>query len=99
MLFLIGFAASMVSWWHVRRIHVPDRSPIAPAPSAAPARWAGRCAIRGSARFLVAVGALQLALGMIAPLLPLYWVRQLGATDGQISIVMTVFPARWCSGR
>ncbi len=28
---------------------------------------------------------------MIAPLLPLYWVRELGATDGQISIIMTMF--------
>jgi len=43
------------------------------------------------AYFLLAVGVLQLALGMIAPLLPLYWVRQLGATDEQISVVMTVF--------
>ncbi len=46
-LFLIGFAASLVSFWHVHQIHVPDppadhRKPPAfyarPAPDAAPSR-------------------------------------------------------------
>ena len=90
-LFLIGFAASMVSWWHVQQIHVPDREPDRSKPSPL-TREVGRTLRHPRfGRFLLAVGALQLALGMIAPLLPLYWVRQLGATDGQISLVMTVF--------
>jgi MFS family permease len=40
-------------------------------------------------RFLVSVFFLQLALGMIAPLLPLYWVRTLGATDQQVSLILS----------
>jgi MFS family permease len=90
-LFMIGFAASLVSWWHVQHIHVPDREPdrTAPRPLTRELRHTLRFPRFG--RFLLAVGALQLAVGMIAPLLPLYWVRELDATDGQISIVMTVF--------
>jgi MFS family permease len=42
------------------------------------------------ARFALTVGVLQLGLGMTAPLLPLFWVRRLGATDSQVSIVMTL---------
>jgi|WetSurMetagenome_2_1015567.scaffolds.fasta_scaffold151820_1 MFS family permease len=91
LLFLIGFAASMVSWWHVRHIHVPDREPDRSARQPL-TRQVGR-ALRFPrfGRFLLAVGALQLALGMIAPLLPLYWVNQLDATNGQISLIMTAF--------
>jgi MFS family permease len=43
----------------------------------------------GYARFLVAVFALQMALGMIGPLLPLYWVRGLDATDQQVSLILS----------
>lgn len=92
-LFLIGFAASMISLWHINQIHLPDR--------AADRREHGRMlgemgqTLRYPrfGRFLVGVAMLQLALGMIAPLLPLYWVRQLGADDGQISIVLAIFAA------
>lgn len=97
-IFLLGFAASMVSWWHVWQIHVPDR-----APDHRPGRPLWRdlshtLRFPRFARFLVAIGALQLTLGMIAPLLPLYWVRELGATDGQISIVMTISSAAMVFG-
>ena len=42
-------------------------------------------------RYALAVAFLQMALGMVAPLFPLFWVRSLGATDAQISIVVTVY--------
>jgi MFS family permease len=90
-LFLIGFAASLVSWWHVRQIHVPDREPDRSKRRALLREMSQTLRYPRFGRFLIAVGALQFALGMIAPLLPLYWVRGLGATDGQISIVMTAF--------
>jgi MFS family permease len=90
-LFLIGFAASMVSWWHVLHIHVPDREPDRGAQRPVTREVGQALRYPGFGRFLLAVGALQLALGMIAPLLPLYWVRQLDATNGQISLVMTAF--------
>ncbi len=89
-LFLIGYAGAMISWGYVRRIHVPD--PPADR-SQHPAFWRDLSRMLRYprfGRFLVAVGVLQLALGMIAPLLPLYWVRSLSASDAQVSVVMTV---------
>jgi MFS family permease len=91
LLFLIGFAASLVSWWHVRHIHVPDREPDRSARRPLTRELGRALRFPRFGRFLLAVGALQLALGMIAPLLPLYWVNQLDATNGQISLIMTAF--------
>ena len=89
-LFLIGYAGAMISWGYVRRIHVPD--PPADR-SQHPAFWRDLSRMLRYprfSRFLLSVGVLQLALGMIAPLLPLYWVRSLSASDAQVSVVMTV---------
>lgn len=89
-LFLIGFAGSLISWGYVRQLHVPD-PPV--DRSQHPAFWrdVGRMLrYPRFGRFVGAVVMLQLALGMIAPLLPLYWVRSLGATDAQVSVVVTV---------
>lgn len=90
-LFLIGYAATMVSWWHIWQLHVPDREPDRQKRRPMLSEIGQTLRYPGFARFLLAVATLQLALGMIAPLLPLYWVRRLDATDGQISIVMTTF--------
>lgn len=89
-LFLIGFAGALISWLYVRRVHVADPPPVR---GPQPAFWGDISRMLRHprfGRFLVAVGVLQLALGMIAPLLPLYWVRSLGASDAQVSVVMTV---------
>lgn len=89
-LFLIGFAGAMISWFYVRRIRVADPPPVR---GPQPALWGdiGRMLRHPRfGRFLIAVCVLQLALGMIAPLLPLYWVRSLAASDAQVSVVMTI---------
>ena len=88
-LFLIGFAGSMVSWWHVRQIHVPDPPPQTGQGGSFGRSLGGVFRFPGYLRFVVAFFFLQLALGMVAPLLPLYWVRGLGATDGQVSLVLS----------
>ncbi len=88
-LFLIGFAGSMVSWWHVRQIHVPDLPPVAKQPGSFWRSMGGVLRFPGYLRFVVAVFFLQLALGMTAPLLPLYWVRGLNASDSQVSVVLS----------
>ncbi|MGQ9490686.1 MAG: MFS transporter [Anaerolineae bacterium] len=88
--FLIGYLASLASWWHVLRLRVSD--PPADHQSH-PAFWRdlkGLLSYPCFGYFLLGVGVLQLALGMMAPLLPLYWVRNLGASDGQVSVVLTV---------
>ena len=90
-LFLIGFAASMISWWHINQIHLPDRAADRRTHSRMLGEMSQTLRYPRFGRFLVGVAMLQLALGMIAPLLPLYWVRQLGADDGQISIVLAIF--------
>lgn len=90
LLFLFGFAGAMISWFCVRRIHVAD--PPADR-SRHEAFWRDLGRMLRYPRFsslLLSVGMLQLALGMIAPLLPLYWVRNVGASDVQVSAIMTV---------
>jgi MFS family permease len=92
-LFFLGFLGSMMSWWNVTRLQVPDRPPQT---GEQPAFWrqiGGMLRFPGYTRFLVAVSALQMALGMIGPLLALYWVRELNATDQQVSLIMSTSTA------
>ena len=88
-LFFIGFLGSMMSWWNVNHIHVPDPAPQTGPQPAFRRELRGMIRFPGYFRFLVSVFVLQLALGMITPLLPLYWVRTLGATDQQVSLVLS----------
>ncbi len=89
-LFFVGFLGSMMSWWHANRLHVPDPPPQTGPQPAFRRELGGMIRFPGFFRFLVSVFVLQLALGMIAPLLPLYWVRTLGATDQQVSLVLSM---------
>lgn len=87
-LFLLGFLGSLVSYWHCHQLRVPDR-PAQSGPQPAFWREVGQMLrYPGYARFLVAILALQMALGMIAPLLALYWVRNLNASDQQVSLIL-----------
>ncbi len=88
--FLIGWAASLVSWWHVLQLRVPDRPPAHGPHQTFWRDLNGLLHYPRFGQFLIGAGVMQLALGMIAPALPLYWVRNLGANDGQISLVLTV---------
>jgi MFS family permease len=88
-IFFIGWLASMVSVWHVTKMVVPEP----PAPRQEKVSMVGRLPelmrYPGFALFTLAVTTLHMAIGMTGPLLPIYWARTLGATDGQISIVVT----------
>ncbi len=88
LLFLIGFTCSMVSEWLVIRVRVPDRPSVRQVPP-----WHSKLRpmlrYRDFGVYLASVGILQLAIGVMTPLLPLFWARSLGATDGQISIIVT----------
>jgi len=98
LLFIVGFIGSLGSSWYVASLHVPDRPPERPEPG----HWLHEIhRIRrypGFVRFAFIVGILQLAIGMMTPLLPLFWVRRLDATDGQISIIVTVASATMVLG-
>ena len=97
-LFFLGFLGSLMSWWNVTRLQVPDRPPQT---GPQPAFWrqiGGMLRFPGYARFLAAVFALQMALGMIGPLLALYWVRDLDATDQQVSLILSAATATMVIG-
>lgn len=93
LLFMVGWIASLVSSWHISQLRVPDRPPQRAAGEGWLRQLGGVLRHPRFGRFLIAVGVLQLAIGMLAPLLPLYWVRRLSATDEQISILVTVASA------
>lgn len=96
--FLIGWTASLVSWWHVLQLRVPDR-PADHTPH--PAFWRDLNRLLQYPRFglfLIGVGIMQLALGIMTPALPLYWVHSLGASDGQVSAVLTIASATMVIG-
>jgi len=97
-LFIIGFVASLCSTWHVTRIKVADRAPVAVGSEHLRSQTRRILRYPHFARFVLDVGILQLTIGMLTPLLPLFWVEQLGATNGQISIIVTVFSATMVFG-
>ncbi len=89
-LFLVGFAGTMVSWWQVTKIHVPDPPARAGKQPPLTLELGEMARYPGFLRFVAGVTVLQLALGMIAPLLPIYWVRTLNIADGPVSVIMSV---------
>jgi MFS family permease len=97
-LFCLGFLASLVSAWQVSRVVVADHPPV----MVSGANWNRDLRtdlhVRGFLPFLGIVCLLQLTIGMVTPLLPIYWVRELGATDAQISLVVTLYSAAMVIG-
>ncbi len=90
-LFAIGFVAALVSLWHVAHICVPAHRPAVTG-----IWWQELQPVFRRANFLRFVGiagVVQVALGMVTPLLPLFAVRRLGASDGQISLIITTYCA------
>ncbi len=96
-LFLIGFAGSMMSQWNVAQLCVPDRAALAGVVvggAGRPRQELGRALrLPRFLSFAAVVGVLQMSLGMVSPLLPLFAVRRMGATDPQISLVVTAVSA------
>ncbi|MCC7446888.1 MAG: hypothetical protein IT324_05690 [Anaerolineae bacterium] len=83
--FLIAFAASLLSWWHVRQIKVPNRVVAAPSSQAAvlPVKvWKHPVFLR----FAVIVVAINVSVFMAAPLVQLHLIRSLNASDTWISV-------------
>lgn len=83
---LIGFVASLASWWCVARLRTKAAEEIAPAADltmTAPPTALHRDGNFG--RFVAAAFVLHLGMFMTAPLFPLYWVQTLRLGDGWIS--------------
>ena len=92
-LFSLGFVSAMISQWHLTKLQVPDPEPLRSGANRTRDLFKAALRFPGFAPFVAIVGILQLAIGMATPLLPLFWIRGLGATDAQISIVVTVYSA------
>ena len=96
LVYLIGFVGSMISTFYITRMRVPDSvvQPAATRSLSLKERVAGaRDAFRQQPDFARIVGstlAHGLGLWMIGPIYVLYYVRQLGASDGWIGTNATI---------
>ncbi|MCU0500510.1 MAG: hypothetical protein MUC51_01875, partial [Anaerolineae bacterium] len=96
LVYLIGFVGSMISTFYITRMRVPDSvvQPAATHSQSLKERVAGaRDAFRQQPDFARMVGstlAHGLGLWMIGPIYVLYYVRQLGASDGWIGANATI---------
>ncbi|MBI5303095.1 MAG: MFS transporter [Chloroflexi bacterium] len=91
-LFAIGFLAGMVGLYHLARLHVPNEPSVAPTRT----RLSWRATLtmvttqRAFARYAITLFIYHWGLFFAAPLFTIYWVRNLGASDGWIGIINMV---------
>jgi MFS family permease len=90
-LFAIGFGAAMMSSWHLTRLQLPDM----PACTHTRARVSLRALIanRAYAIFTLTAFVIHWGLFFAVPLFSIYWVRNLGASDGWIGVFNMVINA------
>ena len=89
-IFSLGFVASMVGLWHLGRLEISDYVPESSYHENFLIVLKRTINIFPFTGFIIASFMLNLALGMLAPLVPLFYVHQLGASDLQISILVAV---------
>jgi len=90
--FLASFAGGMLSFLFSQRISIPDNPPPAARPASNPLRE-GIAVLRASpafGRFVLSAFVFNLGLNMALPLFPLYWVREVNASDFWIGLINTV---------
>ncbi len=80
MMFLVAFAATLISWWHCNRIHLQLNFPL-PKPGALREVWASRRL--WSVAWLVM--ASYVTFFALVPLVPFFLVRERGAAEGFIA--------------
>jgi MFS-type transporter involved in bile tolerance (Atg22 family) len=94
--FIGSFAGGLLSFIFSSQIVIPDNDPAEAA--SAPRTWRERlgesvAALRENApysRFLISQFVFRCGLALALPLFPLYWVRDLGASDAWIGVINTV---------
>jgi Major Facilitator Superfamily len=95
--FIGSFAGGLLSFAFSSRIDIPDNAPDERAPSARHG-WRvqlreGWVALRANAaysRFLTSQFVFRCGIALAVPLFPLYWVRELQASDWWIGVINTV---------
>ncbi len=93
MIFLAGMAISMAGVWHLAQVVTPDPERVRGAPVVWYREFGPVLAYPGFGRFVLGALVVCSAYGMVMPLLPLYWVRTLGASDSEVSLAVTVYSA------
>ena len=102
LIFFVGFLAALISLYYVSHIQVLDRPEVghvSPLGLGVPVavRWQELVrpliATREFRQFLVAAFVFHWGLFMAIPLFPIYWVRELRATDGWIGLLSMAFNA------
>jgi Na+/melibiose symporter-like transporter len=93
-LFVIGFATSLVSVYYLAQIRLPVKSNEMNLRTAdSPKRirdWAGLLGNRAYARFTIASFVFHWGMFFAQPLYSIYWVRTLRATDGWVGLLTMV---------
>lgn len=95
MLFLASSVIGLGSAWYLSRIRLssgdaPSNGSVSPSWRA---RWAQIKGQRRFVRFAVCATATNLTVTMLTPLYPILLVNRLGASDGWISILLTIYTA------
>ncbi|MEI8165540.1 MAG: MFS transporter [Chloroflexales bacterium] len=97
LVFIGSFVGGLLSFFFSRSISLPDQVPPTGTPPGRPgfARWASalttvvRTAPPTFLRFAASAFVFRCGTAMAVPLLPLYWVRTVGASDAWIGIITT----------
>ncbi len=97
LVFIGSFIGGMVSFAFSRQIEIPDNPPDDRPRNTPGSPWARLQAMVSDlrahatfARFIVSAFVFNCGLTLAIPLFPLYWVRELGATDFWIGLITTV---------
>lgn len=93
--FIASFAGGVLSYLFSRAIVLPDNPPLPPRPGQGLVDrlregWHGLLATPAFARFVGSSFVFRCGVAMALPLFPLYWVRDLHASDSQIGFISTV---------
>jgi hypothetical protein len=93
--FIASFAGGVLSYLFSRAIVLPDNVAAAPRSQQGLGErlregWQGLRATPAFARFVASSFVFRCGMAMALPLFPLYWVRDLDASDSQIGFISTV---------
>ncbi len=94
--FLGATAGGLISFYFARRITLPDQEAPPPAPKGRPLhqrlrrKLSGVLANRLFLRFLIGQFVFRWGLMLPVPLIPIYWVRHLDASDAWVGLLNTV---------
>ncbi len=99
-IFIASYSADLAAFCFISRVQNPEQEPAAPRISAREPLWgrfrAGVAEVlraRAFVAFSLARNVFVFGIDMIAPLIPIYWVQSLGASDAQVSYFNTAITA------